>query len=893
MLVDEAATLRKRVAEQDLVLFETTYVTRQPVASFSAAVKEANRLITEEHESNFRFALDIKRARMQRLRPLALAEESTQLRRGAAASALVESLEAAPPLPGFDVDIAPMVDRPADRIDHWRRKLLDLTVRNPLLHTKPSASALTIICPDPGALEDLLAKGNEVRLVSCPALEAGGRDLDLHRTKTGEDLREAYARDALARGEILSPLATKPLEAALIELYRKSRLDLQEGGANTLFLCLGFLNWKKTPEDSRVYRAPLLMVPVTLERQSARSHVNLRRYDDETRFNMTLLELLRQDFEISALDALQETLPPDAHGIDVAAVWAQVRRAVRDVRGFEVSEDVMLGSFSFAKYLMWKDLTDRAEALKVNPVVRHLLERSAGDAYDCAGAIPAADTLDTIDPATLFTPLPADSSQLAAVVGSATGCDFVLDGPPGTGKSQTIANIIAHNLALGRKVLFVAEKMAALNVVYRRLEAQGLGDFCLELHSNKANKADVVRQLGRAWDSRDSLASDDWVRETARLKGLRDTLNAVVTALHRRRDNGMTLHAAIGRVVRDAGPLTPVLDWDISRHDDAAALERSRDAVRRLRLNWPAVADRDVSALSLIQTSDWSNAWQASAVSAAAGVADAAQALAAAQREVLELFGLSAAADVDLIALAELTETVIAAHRTAPEFAFRTEAAKSAAVVRTALVHLAAYHAATSSLSARYDGKRLPDIDAGAFAADWAQAGRHLWPMSLLAKKAVRKRLQQAGGTDMPPDVDADLPRLAAIRRELDAIAVVEPTLTAMANWQGLATDVERIERDITTGERLLAASARVAGTPALLSALRGALRTLIIDANDLLDIGTPVRRALEHFLAALTAFADAMRAFESLGGSGNNGRGPESLDMLAARTRALVAEQA
>src|SRR5205823_9896701 len=161
------------------------------------------------------------------------------------------------------------------------------------------------------------------------------------------------------------------------------------------------------------------------------------------------------------------------------------------------------GTFSFAKYLMWKDLVDRADRLKDSPLVRHLIERDGAD-FGHGSAFPRPEELDSIaDPSALFTPLPADSSQLTAVVASAQGRDFVLDGPPGTGKSQTIANIIAHNMALGRRVLFVAEKKAALDVVQRRLADKGLAPFCLELHSSKATKAQVLKQLDSAWTTKE------------------------------------------------------------------------------------------------------------------------------------------------------------------------------------------------------------------------------------------------------------------------------------------------------------------------------------------------------------------------------------------------------
>ena len=151
--------------------------------------------------------------------------------------------------------------------------------------------------------------------------------------------------------------------------------------------------------------------------------------------------------------------------------------------------------FSFAKYLMWKDLTERTDQLRENAVVRHLID-TPRESYPSGVAFPSPKRLDLeFGPEQTFCPLPADSSQLSAVMAAVRGKDFVLIGPPGTGKSQTISNLIAQCLAEGKRVLFVSEKIAALDVVYRRLREVGLGEFCLELHSSKARKLDVLAQL--------------------------------------------------------------------------------------------------------------------------------------------------------------------------------------------------------------------------------------------------------------------------------------------------------------------------------------------------------------------------------------------------------------
>ena len=483
LTTDEAAAVRKRVELQEMLVFETTLVTHSPVPPFSVAVGEAKTKLSDEE---FVMAIDIRRARMRKIKPLGFCTASTGLDANAALPAASDSLEDAPALPAFDVTITDEPSTADDRVSQWQRKLLDLTTRNRLLHLPERSKQVPLVCPNPEALEDLLAAGKTIRISPFPDLEKGGRDPALYAQQNQEELYAQYAREALAANEVLSSLPQRKLEAELIDLYRKARTDMDEGGANTLFLALGFLIWKKTADDTRSYRAPLILLPVKLQRKSALSGVTMTTHEDEPRFNLTLLELLNQDFDLK-IPGLDRELPQDHSGIDVIGIWNRVRVAVKEIPGFEVTTETAIGTFSFAKYLMWKDLTDRKEQLTANSVVRHLIERG-DEKFGSEAQYPSERELDSIvSPSELFTPLPADSSQIAAVVASAKGCNFVLDGPPGTGKSQTIANMIAHNLSIGRRVLFVAAKMAALEVVHRRLTEKGIADFCLEVHSNRVN----------------------------------------------------------------------------------------------------------------------------------------------------------------------------------------------------------------------------------------------------------------------------------------------------------------------------------------------------------------------------------------------------------------------
>src|SRR5690606_35551668 len=229
-----------------------------------------------------------------------------------------------------------------------------------------------------------------------------------------ESFIEKFALEALERSEIVANVEARTLEKGTIELYRKAKADFEEGGSNTLFLALGMLRWTPLGETKRSYRAPLVLLPVRLERRSAASKPYLRSHEDDPVFNPTLLQMLRQDFDIE-IPQLAGGLPTDEHGVDVKRIWSIVRTRVRDVPGFEVVEDVVLSTLSFAKYLMWKDLADRTEALKHSPFVKHLIETPRESYHHGARFLPERSIDRELDPSDLMAPLNADSSQIVAI----------------------------------------------------------------------------------------------------------------------------------------------------------------------------------------------------------------------------------------------------------------------------------------------------------------------------------------------------------------------------------------------------------------------------------------------------------------------------------------------
>jgi hypothetical protein len=574
-VVEDVQAVRKRVDLDEIALVETTAMTGESPARFRQAVDLAKRHVAEDAETAFELAVDVKRARAVKVRPLSLDGSSAVASPRTGPPQGVE-IEEPPP---FEEELdrrPPEIAKPKDRLEQWKSSLLDLSLRNRLLNFKDSKSTIALECPDAPRLVEGLSAGRPFKIFGRSKVLDGsdGRDPELLRQRENADVRREALIDALGRDELHSEVSADDIETRLTELYRASRLAFEEGGANILYLCLGFLKWTQRAGGSP-WLAPLMMLPVRLERKSVRSGFKLRVHEDEARFNPTLLQMLKRDFALDMPDVEREF----ASSLDVSAAWRAVRHHVRHVQGFEVSERVVLSTLSFTKYLMWKDLVDRTEDLKRNPVVRHLIDTPT-HVYRGGGGdfIDPRDIDREINPSELFAPLSADSSQLAAVVAAQRGKDFVLFGPPGTGKSQTITNMIVNCLAHGKTVLFVSQKTAALEVVQRRLKEIELDSYCLACHSTKAQKSEVIDQLAQSWRRRTAAAEGDWTEATSDVRTKRDELNALVGSLHRRRENGMSAYEAFGRVIADRDLLPDVeLTWEGGLSHSADVLSRMRD----------------------------------------------------------------------------------------------------------------------------------------------------------------------------------------------------------------------------------------------------------------------------------------------------------------------------
>ncbi|WP_319524596.1 DUF3320 domain-containing protein [uncultured Desulfosarcina sp.] len=581
--------LLNRIGLNEFLVVESTGIANTPPFGFKMALEQAKNQL--QSSTRFHFAVDVKSARKLGIRPLSLTGDvdvpvEEDISPDGDVPSPVEDLSAPKNVAEAGI-VAPMrpprdQENPADRIARWKTSLLDLSLRNRLLNFKDSKKSIPLLCPDIAGLEDALAANEAFRVRSKPKTwdTSDPRDAALHREQTGGDALADYLREEMSQKRLHANITDRELAARLTQVERAARLGLEESGANTLFLAVGFLVWTEDKKSAIERRAPILLIPMNIERQSVREGFRIQRIDEESRINITLLQKLEMDFGI-VINSL-DPLPEDESGLDVPKILRIIRQAVKREPRWKVEESASLTILTFSRFLMWLDLEANADELKKNAIVHHLVE-SANEPFDPGATFPKLETLDDkYQPSGTFCPLHADTSQLRAVYAAAEGRTFVLQGPPGTGKSQTITNLIAHCLTTGKRVLFVAQKRAALNVVYKRLSDIGLGPFCLELHSNKTTKESFRAQLREALNIAGGVSSERWEAQTSRLAEQRRALNEYVRELHEPRAFGKSAYWIISRLIGFSGEPKITLDLGEPSGRTHEEFERMRSVVHEM-----------------------------------------------------------------------------------------------------------------------------------------------------------------------------------------------------------------------------------------------------------------------------------------------------------------------
>jgi very-short-patch-repair endonuclease len=898
-LLDDVQAVRKRVESGEFLAFETTGVAQHHAHKLSLRLALERGHSHLEDDQSFRYAIDIHRAREVQIKPL---PSRTQVKLLAPdSSGTPTGIEPTPLLPTLDpefltpIDLA-TEDTPEGRLDSWKSKLLDLTLRNRLLNFKSSKSTLQFVAPNLPMLEDALSDGSEFRIRPLPGLMEGNdpRDDKVHASRTGRAALEDMALESLNNKDFIAQAKPEELDGILLTIFTNAKTGLEEGGANTLFLAVGLLEWTEAEKAEAKHRAPILLIPVTLQRASVRSGFRLSRHDDEAIVNPTLLQLLKNNFELRV--AGLDVIPTDDKGIDVAKVLQSFRLAVREITKWEVKEEVHLGIFSFKKYLMWKDLQDRTEQLKGNRVVKHLID-NPGEAFAREDRNGEFENLDaTHKPQDILTPLLADSSQLKAICAVDAGRDLVLEGPPGTGKSQTITNLIAHNLAKGKTVLFVSEKMAALEVVHRRLNAIGLGPFCLELHSSKAKKVEVLQQLGQALEINGERTASDWSREAERLGQLRQELNGLVEALHRPYPNGLTTFDAIGTCIQFSGKEPSTMPWPDALTHSREDLDVLRETSRRIAAMASDLGPLSGHPLASIGTSEWSPSWSDDLSTASKLLDTAIQAL----DEKSHAVGTSIkypAQGLSLdsyAALDQLADVLLAAPKVPAGLAKQAHDGRVRAMVQTLAKHGAARNERWEEAGTGW-APQLAKLNATELAAKWSQAKLAWWPKSLLAKRSLSGNLVafRADGK-RPTDAQID-PMLDALEKvnEEDRLLLsmhAEAESLLQGAYNGIKTDWDALKQHEQWAQKFTEAVTRVAGTDEhAISALRLSLQGLVSENCALLTPSGPVGRALLAFRDAWRDLRLKKDALEALAQPTSPLSGPPDADAALSRMRGIL----
>ncbi len=524
---------------EDILVWEATTVCAGQSGSFKEAVAAAERLIIGDKA--FQLALDIRTSRLSGIIPFAhIQEQETP------AALLLEKEDSREEfltlntLPSLDTGASHSIP-PASRQQVWERKLLDLTLRNSLLNLRLSNNAIQFVNVNFSSLLDALTAGKAFTLINTDAL-----DICLEKRRMIDTLHETdglfrYAAAEMDQHRLVSAYSAADLQDVLTHIMRNNLLAIDESGANSLYLTLGALKWydPKTPETRRI--APLIMVPADLKRQSALSRFTLRLREEDIQVNTTLIAFLIQEFNLDLSGLI--TLSEDNETIDINQVFNTIRNAILPYKNWEVDELLFLSNFHFSTQVLWQDIRQNMSFLLEHPVIRSFV--SQRHEADASLQLPEYTDTTNFETTEHIFPIDADSSQTEAVIAANMGKSFVLHGPPGTGKSQTITNIIANFLFHGKTVLFVAAKKAALDVVHKRLYDIGLDKFTLELHSNKSRKQQVLEHLESSLQQARVLQDEAFLKAARNAAASRNEIEHIQKAMHQKQAAGLSVYELI------------------------------------------------------------------------------------------------------------------------------------------------------------------------------------------------------------------------------------------------------------------------------------------------------------------------------------------------------------
>lgn len=786
-VITSISYLRNLVELGHLLVLETTRLTRNAtdqIDSFDAAIEAAKGSLYAA-PSLHPCALDVTQVWNHGISSLSTTKEE--------AAPVIEQTEANADdltftnnktITELEEEQSLVTPRKRSRIENWQLKLLDLSMRNNLLNCKTDASQQELVIPDIAKLEDDLSGGAIFRIsglqINYAVCEADKKAEDTEQLliDVSKQAKELYQKGELLAFNPRKPLFDEKLEKRIYSLYLAARKNLEESGYNTLYIACGFLKWVRRDKGQQSLMAPLLLIPVRLTRKSVKSGFRLQTTDEEPRINLTLLELLKTEYDLR-IPELEGELPTDKAGLDLAKIFNTVRKAIMDYDGWEVVENCSLGIFSFAKYLMWKDLCDRQKELQNNTIVKHLAAEHRST-FPAQVGFPAPATLDNeADAQQVFTPLSSDSSQLSAILAAGRGKNFVLIGPPGTGKSQTISNMIAHCLGHGKTVLFVAEKAAALSVVYNRLKRIGLGDFCLELHSNKAVKKEVLAQFKAALDSSSQPAGKNtWEQAVSNMLKVRYGLNLMPWELHRHYPDGTSLYSDICHLLE--APRQPEF---VPGEDNLLTLTAERKAeieahVQALTLHYRTVEHLFPGVAESITAQQYSTTWEEQLAGTLTQYSQVTGAWDSCCKRLCSELGLDSdtyRSNADSL----LKLLTIAAETAGQDNTDLLPATAGAALqsLEQALAQAESYRQHKAQLTLPYPDGLEDNASIASLYQEWKMAQLSNFISRFFTTRRIRKTLQMHAFSRQTPDIRKDLEALLAMKAAKENAIHKEPTL--------------------------------------------------------------------------------------------------------------------
>ena len=521
---DDMSVIEKYILDgvNNLAVFDSNDLFSHKNASFTTS---ASHFASQLKRGEYEVCVDVKRCRIGGVFPIPI-----KVRSGGKYELLGEAQFSYDEKPGEIIDAGKYsLEKGASKEQTWQRRLLDLSLKNNLLNFRYRSDSIHIITANLPSFLEGLDKGDKFSVMP----NAGQiKDAAFFGGSPGARALKELIDIEMSSGIVRSYDGPAVLNEHASSLIRKARTAEEEAGANTLCLALGFLKWKH--DDEREYKyAPIALLPVTLKRTKQQG-VTMTKGEDIT-VNTTLLEFLKQEFGIDIRGMEDKNLA-------VNEMIALFRAKTANMKGWEVSEDVYVAQFTFARYAMWSDVKNNIARYRDNLLITSLITNS----NKLAGNKLAGIDEDTADPCDILVPLPCDSSQFEAVAESARGTTFVLHGPPGTGKTQTITNMIANAVDQGKRVLFVAEKQAALSVVKKRLTEIGIGEFCMEFSTGKStDKAEIVRSIETTLALKDEYSEEAFREEGEEIRETRASLANPYNALHKKRRLGVSVYEGI------------------------------------------------------------------------------------------------------------------------------------------------------------------------------------------------------------------------------------------------------------------------------------------------------------------------------------------------------------